>query len=255
MKQLKWKKIKNSPNKNNFHALFENMCAYIEINYFLTLVECELLVNELRVLGLKQYDYDFNADGAPPAAHLFTTHYLYEEKSLEEYLINANESYKIYNNLIKKIGFDPVHKMLSFVSQIMEIPVEVAQENNQPYFHCIARELNNSVLLHPDFAPYQAPDRIISKIISQYAWNIYLTNPKEGGVTTVYNRPWQGAQDDKIYSTETYGYNKKAVENAECASFDVNEGKLVFFNSRGSLKNRESSNFIRSKDRKKIFLW
>ena len=27
------------------------------------------------------------------------------------------------------------------------------------------------------------------------------------------------------------------------------------FNTRGSLKNRESSNFIRSKDRKKIFLW
>lgn len=232
LQQLKWEKIKAPANEENFLALFENQCAYIEIDNFLTPAECENIVQQLRLLGLHQYDYNFATHEAPPAAHLFATHYLYEGKSLEEYLTDAEKSYKIYNNLIKQTGCDPVKKMLTRLSEIMKRPVEVAQEKNQSYFHCIARELNHSVLLHPDFAPYQAPDRIISQISSQFAWNIYLTDPKEGGVTTVYNRPWLGPADDKLYMTNTYGYAKEAVAGAEFAQFTVSPGKLVFFNSR-----------------------
>ena len=228
----KWKNIQGECSHKGFQDLFENKCAFIEINDFLTDDQCNKLVLALRKLGLYEYKYDFKTEEAPQAAHLFATHYLYENEPLKKYFVDAEKSYSDFDHMVKEIAFNPSKMVFDFLASKFEIPVNIAEEKGKKYFHSIARELNHSVLLHPDFAPFQALGRVISQIDSQYAWNLYLTNPKEGGETTVYNRPWNGAEDDAKFSTKTYGYNEKVVENCESASFPVSKGKLVFFNSR-----------------------
>lgn len=99
------------------------------------------------------------------------------------------------------------------------------------YSYVIARELNHSVLIHADFANFISPTWAISKIIAQYAWNIYLTDPGEGGETTVYNRPRE-KEDDKHILKNTYGYDPELVKNVELVKFKPQVGTLMLFNSR-----------------------
>ena len=35
------------------------------------------------------------------------------------------------------------------------------------------------------------PDRSISNVIAQYAWNIYLTDPGTGGECRAHSKPWE----------------------------------------------------------------
>jgi hypothetical protein len=93
------------------------------------------------------------------------------------------------------------------------------------------RELNNSVLLHTDYAPALPPHWSISEIKSELAWNIYLTDPGEGGECRVYNCPWQPEYDHHLIG-ETYAYDPMVVEDAPLVALKPMVGRLIIFNSR-----------------------
>jgi hypothetical protein len=227
----KWQQQRGEASQQGFMDLFHNRCAYVALEDFLTSAECQAAVKVLRDMGLKQYDYNFNVDEAPPAAHLFTTHYLFEPKQPSDYFPVAAEAIKQYEQLVGKAGFNPVKKIMELLQQQLQKSVAVAEQEGQQYSYVIARELNHSVLLHADYAHFIPEYWSISKVIAQYAWNIYLTDPGEGGETVVYNRPWEKA-DDQYILHDTYGYDKKLVANAECITFRPTPGTLMFFNSR-----------------------
>jgi hypothetical protein len=226
----KAKTVSNLTN-DNVRYLFDNSIGAIRIEGFLSRDEVERLIRSLDQFGFSQYAYSFEEKDAPPAKHIFDTHYLYEHKSVEEYAQSVVESEATYKMLCSQAGFSPVAKLLQSVQENWDAPVRIASEEKTKYFPCIARELNHSVLLHADFAPFISGSWSIQNIVSEFAWNIYLTEPESGGECVVYNRPWE-LEDNKQIVKDTYGYAACVVEGAEKLIVKPKAGELVIFNSR-----------------------
>lgn len=210
--------------------VFDNEAAFIKVENFLSKAECQKLIKALRHLGLKQYEYHFAHDEAPPAACLFETHYLYEQKTPEEYFPKAKASLELYQQLVQAAGFDPVKKVQDLLSSYLGT-VSIAEQGGHLYHPILARELNNSALLHADFAAFIPKKWQISNINAQYAWNIYLSDPGEGGECIVYNKPWN-QEDDRYIKGSTYGYDHEVVKDKEFVKIKPEPGMLLFFNSR-----------------------
>jgi hypothetical protein len=238
---MAWKQQQGIANKQGFFDLFANQIAYIAVDNFLNIAEIEALKNGLIKAGLQQYSYNFAVDKAPPAAHLFETHYLYEQKTPSEYFSAAAKSIAEYQNLCQLTGFDPALKMSTFLSEHLQKTVTIAEQAGQHYSHVIARELRHSALMHADFAGFIPHYWSISNVIAQYAWNIYLSDPGEGGECVVYDKLW-AKEDDAHILENTYGYDEKIVANQASAVISVKPGQLVFFNSRNFHKVNASRN-------------
>lgn len=217
--------------RKNLLDVFANKCAYVSVENFIIPEDCTNVINTLRGMGLQQYDYNFNASEAPPASHLFATHYLYESKQPEEYFHKAQESIIEYQKMVIGANIDPVKLMMDLLSRYLKSPVFIANQNGCLYSYVIARELNHSVLLHADFAQAIPSYWSISNVVAQYAWNVYLTDPGQGGETIIYNKPWQ-PKDDEFSTKNTYGYDHAVVKGAEFIKFKPRSGMLMFFNSR-----------------------
>lgn len=228
---VSWQTQQGPVSKQGFFDLFANQVGYIAVDNFLTPTECQALSDTLIRMGLHQYNYNFDIDSAPPAAHLFETHYLYEEKTPAEYFPAAANSIAEYKKLCATAKVDPAAKMAAFLAQHLQQEVKIATQDEQPYSYVIARELRNSALMHADFAGFIPQYWSISKVIAQYAWNIYLSNPGNGGECIVHDKLWEKADDAYIVGN-TYGYDHVLVANKEHATISAQSGRLVFFNSR-----------------------
>jgi hypothetical protein len=218
-------------NPNNFQALLDNKIAGIKVDNLLSAEECFRLIPVLRDFGLRLYEYEFEAEGLPPAAHLFEPHYLYELKSPEEYWPHALQSYALYDQLVQCAEVDPVRRLMEILRRAASRTVEIAQQDGHKYFFTIVRELNHSVLLHTDYAPAIPPYWSISQITSELAWNIYLTDPGEGGECRVYNCPWM-PEHDRFLVGDSYAYDPVVVKDSSLMTFKPAVGQLVIFNSR-----------------------
>lgn len=216
---------------DTIQALFNSEIAGVGVDHFLAEADCSRLVQTLRSLGLKQYTYHFDQTEAPPAAHLFETHYLYENQTPQDYFPQAEQSFLLYKQLVDQSGVDPVHILMDTLQQVTGRSVEVAQQEGNRYFFAIARELNHSVLLHADYAPFIPRHWSISQVVAELAWNIYLTDPGEGGDCVVYDRFWQ-LEDDQHIIGSTYGYDPVVVSHCPSSQFKPKPGRLVLFNCR-----------------------
>lgn len=133
--------------------------------------------------------------------------------------------------MVESCGINPVQRVQGVLQDFLNARVQFAKQEGESYFPAIARELNASVLLHADFAQFIPSYWCISKIVSEISWNIYLTDPGEGGECIVYEKPWERADDIHIVGN-TYGYDPSVVEGKPNAHIKANAGRLVFFNSR-----------------------
>lgn len=237
---MAWKTQQGPVNKQGFLDLFANQVAYIAVDNFLTTAECQALSNVLIGMGLQQYNYNFAVDTAPPAAHVFETHYLYEQKTPTEYFTAAAHSITAYQQLCTTAQLDPVNKMSAFLAMHLQQAIKIAEQDGQLYSYAIARELRNSALMHADFAGFIPNYWSISEVIAQYAWNIYLSHPGTGGECIVHNKLWEKA-DDAYLLGNTYGYDHALVAGKAQAIIPVQPGRLVFFNSRNFHEVKASS--------------
>ena len=95
------------------------------------------------------------------------------------------------------------------------------------------RKSNQGLALHADFAPYQAPQLLVSEANAQLAWNFYAEVPdSEGGYTTIYNNPWTWTRSFAKEVGENYPLEHGMVDEGENFTFHPKEGEVVIFNSR-----------------------
>ena len=237
---LEWKSQCESLNSESLADLLGNRIGSVQVDDFLSSDQCHALLKSLDGMKFKHYDYSFDEKDAPPALHIFDTHYLYEDKSSDEYKKSTLESRELYSRLSEESGFSVVEQLFLKLSQNWKTVVTEAKENSYSYFPCIARELNDSVLLHADYAPFAQGEWQIKHIVAELAWNIFLTTPDDGGECLVYNRPWIPRDDDKIVK-DTYGYEKSIIEGSDFLRANPVKGKLVLFNSRNFHEVKQAS--------------
>jgi len=225
----------------NFHELFQNQFSALIIPNFLTPEECQRAATEIQALGLGKPDYAFDPDNVPPSRKLFDSHYLYEQKTPDEYFPKAVAATEIYHAYCKKLGFNPALRVRDYLSTQLEKPVNIAEQEGKRYTYAMVRELSTSALLHLDFAKFIPSYWSISNTVAECAWNIYLTDPGVGGECVVYNRPGE-PEDDAYLIPDSYAHDRKLVEGCEYAEIPVQTGQLVIFNCRNYHEVRSSEN-------------
>ena len=235
MESNKWQSVRAPLSKEGLLGIFENRYAYLEVQDFISVSECERLLKGLKKVGFQQFNYNFDHSNAPPAAHVFTQHYLFEnlpeDVGVATYFPEADKSISLYKNLVQSSGYDPAEMFFKFIESHWGESVQVAEQNGQKFSYVIGRELSNSALLHADFANFIPNYWVISNVKAQYAWNIYLSDPGDGGELVVYDKPWVSSDDQYIFKN-TYGYDNKVVAGANSASLKPKKLSLVLFNSR-----------------------
>lgn len=228
---LKWKAPTAKFSQDALQDLFANRIGSIVCSGFLNEQENAELWSRLDREGFGQYEYGYDEADVPQATHIFDTHYLFESKSIDDYRQSCQRSTEVYRRVCQDMAFDPVDRLLRLVQSHNADAVTIAREQDFAYFPCIARELNDSVLLHADFAPYTAGTWSIQDVVAELAWNIYLSKPKSGGECEVFNRPWI-LRDNAHIVAQTYGYDGSVVAGAESLKIAPKAGELVLFNSR-----------------------
>jgi hypothetical protein len=235
-----WSRVVTAPSAGDFYDLFNNKCAAITVQNFLSSEEIEKILAVIHEFGLRYYNYRVDDENVPKAKHIFDTHYHYEQKTPDDYFPGAKENNLQYQEFSRKIGFDPALKVATYMGEIVKKPVAIAQQDGKEYTYAMVRELSSSALLHADYAKFIPDYWSINCTKAQYAWNIYLTDPGEGGETVVYNRLWEKEDDENILG-ETYGYHRNIVDGKQSIEIKPAPGQLTFFNSRNFHEVKASS--------------
>ncbi len=128
-------------------------------------------------------------------------------------------------------SFDPRQRFIERLRAVWEHPVDIAEEEGQPYFAGIIRSTSDRIDLHVDWAPVNSPDYLIGQIDGQLGWNFFAEELASGGHTTVHNAPWapQAAPGE---IPQSYGLSHSLVEDAPKFIYAPTAGDVVIFNTR-----------------------
>jgi hypothetical protein len=100
-----------------------------------------------------------------------------------------------------------------------------------PYWAGNGKLRNGVTPIHVDFAPQDSAGWAIAETRVQFAWNVYLDNPGDGGDLQVWERRWS-RQHDRVHQVEgQYYYRPDVVEGARRVDVPVTVGDVVIVNS------------------------
>ena len=208
-------------NKNSINSLFDNKIPIIIVKNFLSKEICENIKNEIERIWVEYY-----VKTTPKIGKIGITQYEFSNNK-QDFFNKVN----IYNNKMTKI-----HKIRNFLIKTISFnnscksTIAFEKEMKSYYFAGLIRLINNSALLHIDYAPRDAKGWDISKINSQIAWNIFISDdPSTKGI--VYNKLWED-YDEKFKNVNNYGYDYSVVNDKDKIEYNSNQGDLVLFNSR-----------------------
>ncbi len=238
--------------------LFYNTLSSIVIPDFATKSECQLLYHALTNLGFEYY-----ISVHPPIGRIGVTQFEAKEKGKEWYFETAAKE-KEKQEAIFQISFDPIKRLADKIKRIFPThQVEIAREDqSHVYYTGLIRQINQTALIHADFAPYDGKNWKIANVIAQLAWNLCLNEPDSGGECIVYNKPWSLDTCEAHRLPNSYGYFSQVVQGCDSIKISPTLGGAYFFNSRNFHEVKESTGnritiscFIGLTVDQKIIIW
>jgi hypothetical protein len=96
----------------------------------------------------------------------------------------------------------------------------------------VAREPNQGFIVHFDDAVREFSGNVLdANLVAQFAFNLYLSVPEDGGETVVWRHRWDPA-DEEYRLPSSYGYSDEVVRGAEYFELKPEVGQALLFNSR-----------------------
>lgn len=130
-------------------------------------------------------------------------------------------------------GIDVAGRVMDSLRKISGMMVSRAYEGEQEYFAGILRAIDRGIGVHADYAPYEAVNWSVDKIVGQLTWNILL-NEVPGGDTLIYDRQWCAPEDDvawrKVFPRDSY--QPQMLEGHPFKAMRAIPGDLTLFNPR-----------------------
>ena len=131
------------------------------------------------------------------------------------------------------MSWNPLKRFINLLEDISKQKASIASEDGYgDLFAGIIRKASNGIGRHVDYAPMNSPNYYIAKIDAQLAWNLFVDSPEEGGVTTIYNKPWDVEVKKEEEPPNSYDLADDHILNAETFSYKPITGDVVIFNSR-----------------------
>ncbi|TVY84948.1 hypothetical protein LSUE1_G002741 [Lachnellula suecica] len=156
------------------------------------------------------------------------------------YFESVKDARSLQNRWKNEAGVDIVKRVVDRIRQTTGMKVQVASEQDSEYFAGVLRAVDRGILVHADYAPYEAAGWKIGDVVAQVTWNILL-NEVPGGDTLIYDRQWQAPEDDLAWRKEfpKDTYHPQMLQAHPFKAMKAVPGDLTFFNPRYSIDRPE----------------
>ncbi|KAI4157993.1 MAG: hypothetical protein LQ342_007853 [Letrouitia transgressa] len=235
--------------RESFLNLLDGKTPLIKVPHFVSNDVCDKVVDYLmpqftsylhatgpavEKVGLAQFEFqaqskeDFrNRSGDEKARYFSEAHKL---RNLHADLATATSTENLWAKTVAAIAALVPEYDVSVASE-----PSLADSSNHPpqqYHSGIFRSINGGTPPHCDWCPYDCLTEpwILSRIINQAVFNLYLTNVA-GGSTTVYDVQWT-PEALEYRDPESYGYARELVDGRAKCEWRPAVGQLCIFNSR-----------------------
>jgi hypothetical protein len=243
--------------------LASNEIAAVKISNIFTIDEVQEMAGNIKKQGVHWYP---NFEFKQGRIGICATEYHSKVNGKLAYFALQPEQSKIRNNMFPGT-LDPVARMFDVFSDAYAVSVATEPNlENANYFTGLVRAMQHESTIHFDYAPHQLPGWWVSETEAQFAIVIYLQMPGSGGGLTVYNHPWEIA-DDKynkdIHEKGPRGFEETVLGGINSTTINPSEGDMVIFNSRNfhkvealdSDRARFSVNTFMSLKDDKLYFW
>lgn len=205
--------------------LLANRIPAIRLERFASISECERLAQAVERLPVEYYE-----GVNPPIARIGVTQFECRKLERSHYFERAREAESARRKLAAS-SFDAVQRFRARLAEVWGSVALASEPAYGSYFAGLIRHIANSASLHVDFGFHDAPDWEVGKVISQLAWNLYVTTPSSGGECIVYNREWS-REDEEHRLSGSYGYDDELVNGVQSFLIWPKCGDITIFNCR-----------------------
>lgn len=211
--------------RDNLQLLLDNKIPAIRIKGFATPEEC-VKFSEAAKRGNMQY---YNVTDR--IGYIGMAQYQYRwTKTKDEFLADVPKAQADVAAVCAE-SFDPLARLIERLSAVWPASVELASEDERPYFAGIIRCTSDKIDLHVDWAPINSPDYTIGAIDGQLGWNFFAEELESGGHTNVYNNPWNpDITPGEI--PKSYGLDRELTDGVPKFTYRASAGDVVIFNTR-----------------------
>ncbi|WP_335986958.1 2OG-Fe(II)-dependent halogenase WelO5 family protein [Glycomyces sp. MUSA5-2] len=131
-----------------------------------------------------------------------------------------------------KLPYDPFRLCRERIGAELPFPVEIGTRRGRSFAPGVFREPNNGFQVHFDDARREFPTNLVDEnLIAQFAFNLYLSVPEEGGETVIWRHHWM-PEDESHRLPNSYGYAETVVARAESLEIRPNVGDVLLLNPR-----------------------
>jgi hypothetical protein len=210
-------------------GLIDNMLAAVIVPHFASAEECAAVVKALIPHNSKSYT-QLPEDWISKVG-VGQSEYFSHPEGKTDYFRQAAEAEYLRKEIMLDTG-DFLDKMIkSFqVAWPSNVDVLANAETGERYYAGVFRFIN-TVGIHSDWVPRDAPDWDNAQVSAQIAINLYLQSAEKGGELVIYNKLWQPADEHWKKPTEV-GYYTDVVESSRSVCIAPQVGSLILFNCR-----------------------
>lgn len=202
-------------------SVFEEHLLCIEIVDFLSITECNELLQEIEHVKMEDF---MNLQGKARRIGLPVYEMIGRQ---EEYFEQAK-----YDTLIQIPAYQRIIKKLLNLLDSADLQVKIASNKSGEYYYPgIINEFYSTLPLHFDSASKEQKDWFpIKNVGRQFAYVIKLTECK-GGETYYYPKRWQ-TEDEQFFNIEDgYSYDMAVVKDTPKIKIEGHRGTLLLFDS------------------------
>jgi len=211
----------------NLDDLFHNRIPAIRLPGFAAASECAALREAAFANG---FDYDRSVD--PPIGRIGVALYSYRDKPDRDYFQAAADARGKQRRIFAN-SFDPITRLMARLGAVRDCGAVIASDPEYgDFFAGLIRLIHLDAGLHADFVKIDAPNSAVGDVAYQLAWNLYLTDPEEGGECMVYDRLWEPVCESEKAGDSPLYYRQELVENCARVVIHPSKGDLVMFNCR-----------------------
>ncbi|ETK33351.1 2OG-Fe(II)-dependent halogenase WelO5 family protein [Microbispora sp. ATCC PTA-5024] len=215
--------------RDQISDLAAGRCAAIRVADFLPSKTCSDILNALMCADFEYY----GTERVYPPVMRFgvgVSDYRKDGKIMPDYWDALRRHQDSWSTI--GLDFDPLELCRETLGKHWPGVVAIGRNEGRELGGGVAREPNQGFVVHFDDAQREFSGSLLdAHIVAQFAFNLYLSVPEQGGETVVWRHRWRPA-DEKFRFPGSYGYTDAVVGDAEHFVLKPKAGEALLFDPR-----------------------
>lgn len=205
-------------------------CAAIRVPELIPQSQCEQIMRALADVEFDSYDVDRVYPAVLRCGVGVSDHRDESRRVATGYWDAIEADRKRWREL--DLPFDPFERCRAALGVHWPHAVSVGRHDGKEMGAGVAREPNQGFQVHFDDALREFSGNLLdANLVAQFAFNLYLSVPDDGGETVVWRHRWHPA-DEALRLPNSYGYSELVVAGAESFELKPAVGEGLLFDPR-----------------------